>query len=82
MGQNTKFPGKGLQSVTAKELNALFDEQCPVIHRGITYQRVSAIIRRRDPDKPRAFLQVELIDKTGRSVTIADPGKVERSAQQ
>ena len=64
--------------MTVKEIDAAFDAQCPVVYRDITYKRISALIRRRDPDKPRSFLQVELMDKTGRSVTIADPAKVER----
>lgn len=65
--------------MTRDELKAAFDEQSPVIHGGITYQRISTLIRRRDPDKPRAFLQAELMDRTGRSVTIADPDRIERS---
>ena len=68
-----------MRNVNRDELEAAFDAQCPVIHRGITYQRISAIIRRREPNNPRSFLQVELMDKTGRSVVIADPGKVEKS---
>lgn len=64
--------------MTHEELAAAFDTQCPVTYRGMSYQRISAIIERREPDNPRSFLQVELMDKTGRSVTIADPAKVER----
>ena len=65
--------------MTVKEIDAAFDAQCPVVHRGITYQRISALIKRRDKDKPRPFLQVELMDKTGCSVTIADPAKIEKA---
>ena len=65
--------------MTRDELKAAFDEQCPVIHSGITYQRISALISRKEPGKRRAFLQAELMDKTGRSVTIADPDRIEMS---
>ena len=27
--------------MTVKEIDAAFDAQCPVVHRGITYQRIS-----------------------------------------
>lgn len=74
-----KFPERRVQAVTRDELKAAFDEQCPVIHGGITYPRISALISRREPGKRRAFLQAELMDKTGRSVTIADPDRIERS---
>ena len=69
----------GVAIMTRDELKAAFDEQCPVIHGGITYQRISALISRREPGKRRAFLQAELMDRTGRSVTIADPDRIERS---
>lgn len=74
-----KFPERWVRDVTRDELKAAFDEQCPVIHSGITYQRISALISRREPGKRRAFLQAELMDRTGRSVTIADPDRIERS---
>lgn len=49
----------------------------PVIHRGIEYQRISAYIYRiyKSPSshKYREDFQVELLDKNGQSVTIADP---------
>lgn len=77
MGPTTKFPGNGVRNVNRDELEAAFDAQCPVVHRGITYQRISAIIRRREPNNPRPFLQVELMGRTGSSVVIADPAKVE-----
>ena len=74
-----KFPERRVRAVTRDELKVAFDEQCPVIHSGITYQRISALISRREPGKRWAFLQAELMDKTGRSVTIADPDRIERS---
>lgn len=77
MGPTMKFPERWVRAVTREELAAAFDAQCPVVHRGITYQRISAIIRRREPNNPRSFLQVELMGRTGSSVVIADPAKVE-----
>ena len=65
--------------MTREELKAAFDEQCPVVYGGITYQRISALIRRRNIGEPRTVLQVELADRNGYSVTIAAPDKIERS---
>ena len=52
----------------------------PVIHRGIEYQRISAYIYRiyESPNshKYREVFQVELLDKNGQSVTIADPKEI------
>ena len=52
-----------------------------VIHRGIEYQRISAYIYRiyvsPNSHKYREVFQVELLDKNGQSVTIADPKEIE-----
>lgn len=79
MGRNMRFPESGVRTVTREELKAAFDEQCPVVHGGITYQRISALISRRNPGAPRPVLQVELADRNGNSVTIAAPDRIERS---
>ena len=52
----------------------------PVIHRGIEYQRINAYIYRiyKNPNshKYREAFQVELLDKNGQSVTIADSKEI------
>ncbi len=52
----------------------------PVIHRGIEYQRISAYIYRiyKSPrsHKYREDFQVELLDKNGQSVTIANAREI------
>lgn len=52
----------------------------PVIHRGIEYQRINAYIYRiyvnPHSHKYKEAFQVELLDKNGQSVTIADPKEI------
>lgn len=52
----------------------------PVIHKGIEYQRISAYIYRifKNPNthKYREDFQVELLDKNGQSVTIANAREI------
>ena len=52
----------------------------PVIHRGIEYQRINAYIYRiylnPQTHKFREAFQVELLDKNGQSVTIADVNEI------
>lgn len=55
---------------------ALLNSQ-PVKHGEITYKCISAIIYRKDPDEGTIKVTAELTDKTGRSVSIAEPEKIE-----
>lgn len=52
----------------------------PVIHKGIEYQRISAYIYRiyvsPNTHKYREDFQVELLDKNGQSVTIANAREI------
>lgn len=49
----------------------------PVIYKGIIYSCVSAIIYRKNK-KGGVYMQVELADKNGNSVTIAAPDRIKR----
>lgn len=62
--------------MTTNEAKAAFLEGVPVIHNGIEYLHISALIYRRH--KGAAILQLEMMDKSGHSVTVASPAKVER----
>lgn len=64
--------------MTRDELKAAFMEQCPVIYNGMTYQHISAIIYRRNKPGKGLIVQAELLDRTGRSVTIAAVDRIER----
>jgi hypothetical protein len=59
------------------EIKAAFLEGVPVVHRGIEYVCISALIYRRSGGKLLA--QVELHDKCNHSVTIAQPERVARA---
>lgn len=43
-------------------------DERPVRYNGITYQRVTAVIYRKTPDKTGLLVQGELLDKNGRAV--------------
>lgn len=64
--------------MTREELKAAFFEECPVVHSGIEYQKVSAIIYRKNPKGNSLIVQAELLDRSGHSVTIARPEKIKR----
>lgn len=64
--------------MTSDELKAAFMEECPVIHNGITYQRISAIIYRKNPTGAGLIVRAELLDRNGNSVSIAAPERIER----
>ena len=57
-------------------MKAALLEECPVIYAGITYQKVTALIYRKD--STRIQISAELLDRTGRAVVIAPAGKIER----
>jgi hypothetical protein len=66
--------------MTSAEIKQAMISFAPVIHRGIEYQRISAYIYRiyLNPltHKYREAFQVELLDKNGNSVTIADTNEI------
>lgn len=51
----------------------------PIIHNGIVYSCISAIICRKS-SKGGLYIQVELADKNGNSVTIADPDRIRKGS--
>ena len=61
--------------MTNDELKAAFMDETPVMHGGIQYLKVSAIIYRKRDGK--VIVDAELLDKNRNSVTIADPKRVE-----
>ncbi len=62
--------------MTMEELEDVFGEGCPVECKDIVYKCVSAIIRRKLNGKE--YVQAELLDKGGNSVTIENPASVRR----
>ena len=46
-------------------------------YNGISYQRVTAVIYRKTPDKTGLLVQGELLDKNGRAVMIAAAERIE-----
>jgi len=62
--------------VTGAELKAALMGEYPVRYAGITYQKVTALIYRKD--STRIQISAELLDRTGRAVVIAPAGKIER----
>jgi hypothetical protein len=59
-----------------EEIRAAFREGVPVVAGGIEYAYISALIFRRHAGQ--VIAQVELMDKTRNSVTIARPERVTR----
>ena len=66
--------------MTSAEIKQAMVNFSPVIHRGIEYQRISAYIYRiyvsPHTGKFKEAFQVELMDKNGQSVTIADANDI------
>lgn len=62
--------------MTIEEAKAAYYAEKPVIHDDIEYERITALIYRKDKGK-RPYLRLELSDKCGHSVMIASPEKVE-----
>lgn len=60
--------------MTGEEAKAAFLRGTPVVCGEITYSRIAAIIYRKGPNG--VFLQVELLDRGGNSVTITRPDRV------
>ena len=66
--------------MTSAEIKQAMVNLSPVIHNGIVYQRISAYTYRiyvsPHSHKFKEAYQVELLDKNGQSVTIADPKEI------
>lgn len=60
--------------MTKEEAKATIDLEYPVTYQGIEYAKMTALIYRRLCGC--SILQVELLDKNGHSITIADPARV------
>ena len=52
--------------MTTADLKRAFMDERPVRYNGITYQRVTAVIYRKTPDKTGLLVQGELLDKNGK----------------
>ena len=67
--------------MTSKEIKEAMQNSSPVKFNGTEYQSITAYIYRRVTDihtgMNKFIFQVELIDRCGHSVTIADAEKVE-----
>ena len=61
--------------MTHEELKAAFFSGHRVEHNGIVYDHISALIYRKG-DGGTLAATAELMDKTGRSVTIAEPRRI------
>lgn len=66
--------------MTNDEAKAAWKSGVPVIHRGIEYVEVSALIYRIDRQTGKMSMQVELYDRCGHAVVITDPKLVEVKA--
>lgn len=66
--------------MTSAEIKQAMVNLTPVIHKGIEYQRICAYIYRifvsPHTGKFKETFQVELLDKNGQSVTIADANDI------
>jgi hypothetical protein len=57
--------------MTSAEAKAAFKEGEPVVYKDVEYQKISAIIYR--TGQKGMYIQAELLDEAGRSVTVAYP---------
>lgn len=64
--------------MTREELKAAFMEEAPVLSGGIEYQKITALIYRKERGGCGLIVQAELLDRGGHSVTIAAPERIER----
>lgn len=64
--------------MTNDELKEIMMNGQAVVHRGITYNHVSAIIYRKS--ETGFFMQAELMDKNKNSVMLVRPNEVERTS--
>ena len=67
--------------MTSAEIKTAMQNSSPVKFNGVEYKSITAYIYRRVTDihtgKDKFIFQLELIDRSGHSVTIADAEKVE-----
>lgn len=63
--------------MTNEEVKAAFKSGCPVTLNGIQYQRVSALIYRKNRTGAGMIVQAELLDKNCKGVVIASPKQIE-----
>lgn len=64
--------------MTNSEAKAALLEECPVIHTGIAYQKITALIYRKAGQGKSVRVSAELLDPNGRAVVIAPVEKIER----
>ncbi len=64
--------------MTNSEAKAALLEECPVIHAGITYQKITALIYRKAGQGKEIQVTAELLDRNGRAVVIVPVDKIER----
>lgn len=62
--------------MTIDEAKTAYYADSPVMLNGVEYERISALIYRKEKGK-RPFLLLELYDKHGNSLSISEPDKVE-----
>lgn len=65
--------------MTHEEVKAAFMEECPVAYCGITYQRISALIYRKNHTGRGLRVQAELKDRNNHSVVIVSPKREDTS---
>ena len=66
--------------MTNNELKDALMSEYPVKHNGIAYKKVNAVIYRNS--KGKLHITAELLDKSGRSVTIANSSYVEKEEKE
>lgn len=64
--------------MTNSEAKAALLEECPAVHAGITYQKITALIYRKVGQGKRVQVSGELLDRNGRAVVIVPVEKIER----
>ena len=62
--------------MTHAEAKAAFMEECPVVYDGVTYQRISALIYRKNHTGRGLRVQAELKDRNNHSVVIVSPERI------
>ena len=75
-----RFRGKQMRSMTGIELKEALMEECPVHYNGIEYQKVTALIYRKDMKGTGIRISGELLDQNGRAVVIAPAKRIERES--
>lgn len=64
--------------MTNNEAKQAFKDGCAVVCDGISYNCISALTMRKSKRDGSVYIQAELLDKCGNSVTIARVSDVER----